>query len=144
MSARPKLLLADPNPATRLAALDALGKDWEVIPLPEEEDPVRVARKLRPAVLALAVPQGRVNNALRACRSLKTEANPPRVALLDHGSRISDPTEALAAWLADGITSGAVDAAALPAFFAAVVAGEKPVLRGTGSVRGLLGRLLGR
>lgn len=143
MTARPKLLLADPNPATRLAAVDALGQEWEVIPLPEDEDPVRAARRLRPAVLLLAVPPSRAQSALRACRSLKTEANPPKVALLDHGGRLSDPAEALSAWLADGLCSGTLDPAALAAFVRAVVAGERPILRGA-PPRGLLGRLLGR
>jgi len=144
MSARARLLLADPNPATRLAAVDALGADWEVIPLPEDEDPVRAARRIRPALILLAVPTARVQSALRACRSLKTEANPPKVALLDHGGRLTDPAEVLSAWLADGLCIGAVLPAQLPAFARAVAAGEKPILRGAPPAPGLLGRLFGR
>lgn len=142
--ARPRVLIADPHPATRLVALDALREDWEVVPLPDDDDPVRTTRRLKPVLLLLAVPPGRAQGALRACRSLKTEANPPRVALLDRTSRLSDPDDVLRSWLADGVLSGGFDAPTLTRFVQAVLAGERPIVRSAAPGRGLLGRLFGR
>ena len=56
---KPKLLVADPNPASRLVALDALREDFDVVPMPEDDDPLRATRHHRPAVLLLAVPGAR-------------------------------------------------------------------------------------
>ena len=144
MSERPRLLVADPNPASRLAVLNALREPYEVIPLPEEEDPVRATRRIRPSALLLAVPSGRAQGALRACRSLKTEANPVKVAVLDPGGRLSKPEEAIEAWLADGILTGMAEPEALRAFVAAVLAGERPVVLGVVPGRGWIERLTGR
>ncbi len=141
---RPRVLIADPHPMSRLVALDALREGWEVVPLADDDDPVRATRRLKPALLLLAVPPGRSQGALRACRSLKTEASPPRVALLDRTGRLSDPDEVMRAWLADGVISGAFEAATLARFVTAVIAGERPIVRGAPSSRSLLGRLLGR
>lgn len=143
MSSRPKLLVADPHPASRLTALDALRDDYEVVPMPEDDDPLRATRHHRPAVLLLAVPAARASAALRACRSLKTEANPPRVALLDRLSRLEDPDDALTSWLADGVLQGPADGPAVRRFVSDVVAGRRPVVRSTAG-KGLLGRLFGR
>lgn len=144
MSGRKLLVLvADPQPASRLAAVDALRDHYDVQILPEDDDPVRVARRARPALILLAVPSARIQGALRAARSLKTEASPPAVALTDRGGRIEAPEEALAACLADGYVSGVVEPAALQAFVAQVLEGKRPVLRGRAQ-RGLIGRLLGR
>lgn len=143
MSARPKLLVADPNPASRLVALDALRDAFEVVPMPEDDDPVRATRHHRPAMLLLAVPASRSAAALRACRSLKTEANPPKVALLDRSGRLDDPDDALTSWLADGVLQGAADGPAVRRFVTEVMAGQRPVVRAPGG-KSLLGRLFGR
>lgn len=139
-----KVLIADPNPKGRLVALDALRERWEVVPLPDDEDPVRATRRLRPALLLLAVPAGRSQGALRACRSLKTEASPPRVALLDRDGRLADPEETMRSYLADGVLAGSFDAELLKKFVAGVIAGERPVVRAEATAKGLLGRLFGR
>ena len=141
---RARVLIADPHPTTRLVALDALRDHYEVMPLPDEEDPVRATRKARPDLLLLGVPPSRSQSALRACRSLKTEASPPRVALLDRAGRLSDPQRTLDEWLADGVLSGNFEAAELRKFVDEVMAGQHPVVRGSASGRGLLSRLFGR
>ena len=141
---KPKLLVADPNPSSRLVALDALREDFDVVPMPEDDDPLRATRHHRPAVLLLAVPGARSAAALRACRSLKTEANPPKVALMDRMGRLDDPDDALTSWLADGVFQGPADGPAVKRFVAGVVAGERPVVRAPGLAKCLLGRLVGR
>ncbi len=141
---RGRVLIADPHPTTRLIALDALRDAWEVVPLPDDEDPVRATRRYRPVLLLLAVPPGRSQGALRACRSLKTEASPPRVALLDRARRLDDPEEIMRSWLADGVLSGPFEAATLRTFVDDVLAGKRPALTGQPAPRGLLSRLLGR
>lgn len=144
MSQRPRLLLADPEPATRLLVLDALREAYEVQPIEEGEDPLRTTRKLRPAALLLAVPSRQTQAAIRACRSLKTEASPPRVLLLDLSGRLADPKAAREESLADGVLSGRVTAEQIRAFLAAALAGDRPVTEGERGGRGLLSRLLGR
>jgi DNA-binding NarL/FixJ family response regulator len=141
---RGRVLIADPHPTTRLVALDALRDHWEVMPLADDEDPVRATRKARPVLLLLGVPPGRSQGALRACRSLKTEASPPRVALLDRAGKLSDPEQILEDWLADGVLCGSFEAAELRKFVEDVLAGRRPVVRGSAPGRGLLSRILGR
>ena len=72
MSARLVVLIAEPHAPTRLLATDALREGWQVNPLPEGEDAVRLTRKIRPAMLLLSVAPGTPVPALRAARSLKT------------------------------------------------------------------------
>ena len=143
MSARDeRLLVAVPDPVMRLVALDALRDRYDVVPMPTDEDPLRAARRLKPAVVLLAIPLGRTQGALRAARSLKTEANPPRVGLIDRPGRLSDPEGAIAGGVADGYLSGTADADAMRAFVADMRAGRRPIVKG--AERGLIGRLLGR
>lgn len=143
MAARPVVLIAEPHAPTRLILVDALRDAWDVQPLTPEDDPLRTTRRVRPAVLLLAVPPGGVQGALRAARSLKTEANPPRVGLVDLGGRIDDPADAIQSYLADGVLVGRFDAATVRRFVSDMVTGARPVVRGAPS-RGLIDRLIGR
>lgn len=143
MAARPVVLIAEPYAPVRLLIVDALRENWEVQPLTEADDPLRTTRRVRPAVLLLAVPPGGAQGALRACRSLKTEANPPKVGLLDLGGRIDDPADAIQSFLADGVIVGRFDADTVRRFVSDMVTGARPIVRGRVS-RGLLDRLIGR
>lgn len=145
MSERPRVLLATPDARERLRLLSALRESCELSPLGPGEDPLRATRALRPEVVLLAVPRSQVQNTLRACRAIKTDAGaPPRVALIDPGRRLSHPDQAVQASLADGYLGLELPDEELVAFVRAVLAGERPVRAAEEAPRSLLDRLLRR
>jgi DNA-binding response OmpR family regulator len=141
---RPALLVADRDPRSRLRLVSALRDDWQVgTPAPGEEL-VRLCRKERPAVVLLRVGRGPLQDTLRTCRVLKTEAGrTPLVGLVDPARRLRDPAQALEGCAGDGYLGGAVDDDAVRAFVTALANGERPIVQGPGR-GGLLDRILRR
>ena len=143
--ARPSLLLVDPAPRSRLPLVAALSDAWVVsVPDPGEQ-PVRRARRDRPAVVLLVVHRGELQRMQRTARILKTEAGrPPPVGLLEPRRRIRDPQALIDACGADGYLGGTVDPLEVLAFAQAIADGESPI-RSLGTPPGpLLARLLKR
>ena len=145
MTARPPILVADPDVRGRLWIVDVLRTGFALsIPGPGES-PLRAARRVRPAAVLIAVSRGRTAEALRTCRAIKTDTeNPPMVGILDQWSRISRPQRIFASALADGYLGGRVLPDEVSAFARALLAGEQPVVSNSpppGIVRRLLGKL---
>ena len=109
MSARSSILVADPDVRGRLWIVDVLRSDFAIsIPGPGE-GPLRACRRLRPQCVLLAVPRGRSMEAIRTCRSIKTDSNEPAlVGILDQWGRISRPARVLSSAMADGYLGGQV------------------------------------
>ncbi|MCB9781147.1 MAG: hypothetical protein H6742_21450 [Alphaproteobacteria bacterium] len=127
--ARPQVLLAVQDTRTRLRLLAALGAAFDAVPLAVDDDPVRAVRQQRPAIVLLEVPRGRSGNALRACRTIKTDAGtPPAVALVDVEGRLEEPLAAVEACMADGSLGTVEDEQAVRAFVHDVLAGRRPVV----------------
>ena len=128
MTARPTLLIADPDVRGRLRIVDILKADYQLdIPGPGEP-PLRAARRVRPAVVLLAVPRGRSAEAVRTCRLIKTDSEPaPLIGLLDHWGRIPRPQRALEAAAADGYLGGRATPEDICRFTAALLRGEHPL-----------------
>jgi DNA-binding response OmpR family regulator len=142
MSAR--LLLVDPAPRSRLPLVAALRERWTVVVPDPGEEPVRRARKERPAVVLLVVHRGELQRMQRTARILKTEAGrPPPVGLLDPRHHVRDVQALLDACGADGYLGGRTTDEQIREFARALAAGERPVERGT-PAGSLLGRLLKR
>jgi DNA-binding response OmpR family regulator len=141
---RPIVLLCDSHPHTRLARVAALRTIYDVHTPDADQEPIRLARRLHPDAVLLAVTRGRLQGVLRTCRSLKTEAaGAPRVGLLDPRSRLSAPETTLESCYGDGYLGGEFEDVALLDFVAAVLAGARPVVVPT-QRPGLLHRLLKR
>ncbi|MEL6349391.1 MAG: hypothetical protein AAFV53_40185 [Myxococcota bacterium] len=138
------LLVADPNVRGRLAVVDALRGACAVhIPGPGES-PLRALRRIHPAVVLLAVPRGRANEAVRTCRIMKTDSSkPPRVGLLDPRSRLLFPERSVSAALADGYIGGALHTQSLLDFVQALHNGDRPMIQPPPS-RTTLRRLIDR
>ncbi|RME23862.1 MAG: hypothetical protein D6798_12600 [Deltaproteobacteria bacterium] len=142
---RPSVLLALPDPRSRLRVTAALRGRYDLVPIEPGGDPLRAVRAVRPRAVLLQVRRGQTANALRACRAIKTDAgNPPLVALVDPRRRLSDPVAALQASLADGYLGDEPEPAALRAFMDELLAGRRPVRAAPVRRRGLWRRLRGR
>lgn len=144
MTPRPSLLIADPDVRGRLRAVDALKSRYTVsIPGPGEA-PLHAARRVRPAVMLLAIPRGRGTEAINTCRLIKTDTQvPPLVGLLDPWGRLTRPPRALEAALADGYLGGLVSPEEVRRFVEDLLAYTRPI-REQPAAPGLLRRLLGR
>lgn len=141
---RPKALLLDADPTTRLRAVAGLRERWDISAVDSDELPIKAARRLRPDIILVAVPRVGARTALRTCRVLKTEPNQTwLIGVLDRTRRVTDPITAAEAWLADGYLGGAYSDNELAAFAADLHAGRKPV-RAQDAEASWLGRLLGR
>lgn len=127
-SIKPVVIVRDPDPTRRLAWVSALSARYEVS-APGDEEPLRLIRRVRPALVLLTVAEGRPGEASALCRAIKTEAgSPPRVGLLDPGGRLTEPAAAAQACLADGLLGGTPpDLDARLRFVADTLAGAKPV-----------------
>lgn len=141
---RPRLLLLEHEVARRLEAVAALAAAWDVVPVAEGEDPLRVARTRRPDVAILSVHPRRPDVVFRLCRTLRTDVRPvPRVAIVDRTGAPRDPTQVLDLWLADGYLAGPTDVARFVEFVDAVARGDRPVVA-PDAPHGALTRLLRR
>ena len=124
---RPRLLFAEPEAAFRVRVIDYLRDRFEVITVPEGVDPVRRARREGPELVLLSVRPGAVRGALRACRLLKAELEPPAVGVLNRGWARLTAREAAEAG-ADGYLAGQPELAQLADWLEALYGGRRPVL----------------
>ncbi len=142
--ARPRVLVVDDRPRDRLHVVAALAERFDVFPLPTGDDPLRTARARRPDLVLLSLGGGGADEALRVCRTLRTDVRPiDHVAVYVRGRPSRPPGPVRDTWLADGYLAGDLDPPAIVAFVDAVLRGEHPVHHpvGTGSP---LARLVGR
>lgn len=136
------VLVADPDARARLKAVAALRGSFEVTTLDAGEEIVRGVRRLRPDLVLLAMPRARMNEALRSCRTVKTDGgHPPIVGLVDRWRRVTDADNTLAACKADGYLGGKAEADDFLAFALSLDAGERPVYLLEAEL-GLLGRII--
>lgn len=132
--ALPRLLLAEPRNARRLELIAALRTDHQVILLTPTEDPLRVVRREHPEVVVLGCHPSQPLAAVRTCRALKTEHDPPLVGVLNGPGVTLDPDEVLSHYLADGYLRGPTTADGVATWVAALSAGERPItLSGAGT-----------
>jgi DNA-binding response OmpR family regulator len=125
---RLRLLLVDEVPARRLAAAAALSAHFDVLPLPDGEDPVRSARTLTPDLAIISLHPRKRTATLRLVRILRTDVRPVgRVGVVDRGAERASPAEVTGQWLADGYFGGDPNPAELTAFALAIARGERPV-----------------
>ncbi len=142
MSDRPGVVVADPDARSRVRAMNALAEAFEVESPPPGEPLARTVRRLQPAIVLLAMPRNRMNEALRTCRRLKTEPrHHPVVGLLDRWARLDDPEAALDRCLGDGYLAGRAGPEDYLAFARALARGERPVVLLEPEL-GLLGHLI--
>ncbi|MDP2315808.1 MAG: hypothetical protein Q8P41_23125 [Pseudomonadota bacterium] len=142
--ARPRVLVVDDRPRDRLHAVAALAERFDVYPLPSGEDPLRAARARRPELVLLSLSRGGVDEALRVCRTLRTDVRPiERVAVYARGRPPRTAEQVCDDWRADGYLAGDFDGAALLAFVEAVLRDERPVRLPEPSANALM-RLWGR
>ena len=132
------MLYSEPDDAFRMAAIDALRDRFEVITIASGLDPVRKAREEGPEMVLISV-AGNTERALRACRLLKAELEPPTVGVLNLQWARLTPGEVMEGSGADGYLLGRPDLAAFDAWVVGVYAGERPVV--TLERPGLLGRI---
>jgi hypothetical protein len=138
------LLLLDHDPRSRLGWLDALRRDFEVAVIQRGELPVRRVRSLRPEVVIMTVPRGRLQETLRWSRTIKTDStSPPPVGLVDPAGRIRSQAQALELSMADGLLRGEAPPVARQQFVEALIQGAVGTVLEY-PVRGWRGRLLSR
>lgn len=125
---RPRLVIVQDTLRLRLAWVDALRGPFDVHLLPPTKSPLRGVREVRPDVALIGL-GARPGPGLRLCLALHSERQTVRVAVADPSGQV---TQALAVdqHLADGLWSGAPGLDRLPAFLHAVLAGDRPVVRG--------------
>lgn len=139
---RPRLLLVDDDTARRLEFTAALSAGWDVHPAGLDDDPLRLARGLRPGVVLLALEKARSEQVLRLCRTLRTDLRPiERVGIYEGGSRRRGSWIAMELWMADGYLGLPTDPATLSAWVDALVRGERPNQGPSREEGGALGRL---
>ena len=125
--ARPRLLLAEPRTPRRLALISVLRSGHEVLLLAPADDPLRVVRRERPALVVLGCHPAHPMAAIRTCRALKTEISPPLVGVLNGPGLTLDPEEVMGHYMADDYLCGPTDPAHVARWVAALAAGERPV-----------------
>jgi DNA-binding response OmpR family regulator len=139
---RPRLLLVDDDHARRLEFTSALSARWDVQPVGLDDDPLRLARSLRPPVVLLALEKARSEQVLRLCRTLRTDLRPiERVGIYEGGARRRGAWIAMELWMADGYLGLPTDGATLAGWVDAVVRGDRPNQAPTRDEGGAMGRL---
>ena len=136
---RPRLLLFEPDISARLQSVAWLRERYEVIVPADGAEPVRAARAERPEMLLISILPGRPKAAQRACRVLKSEPNPPTVAILNRAHTRLDVDELMGRLKADGYLEGQPDEEQLLRWLERSYRGERP--RESLAPRGLLGRI---
>ena len=124
---RPRLLLAEPRHARRLELIAALREQHQVLLLTPTDDPLRVVRREHPQVVVLGCHPSQPLAAVRTCRALKTEHDPPLVGVLNGPGVSLDPDEVMRHYLADGYLLGPTTPESVATWVAALAAGERPI-----------------
>src|SRR5687767_3462449 len=73
---RPRLMLVDDDASRRIEAVAALSGRFDVVPVGEEDDALRVARTRRPDVVLVSLSRRHPDVGLRLCRTLHTDVRP--------------------------------------------------------------------
>lgn len=142
---KPRLLLVDEDTTRRLGLVAALRERYEILPLVHGEDPLQVARSLRPEVVLIVLHRARPDGTLRLCRTLRTEIMPHRhVGVLGFGPDAPPVDEVMGPWMAEGYYTGPADAGAILQFADALWRGERPRQLNEIPRASLLGRVLNR
>jgi DNA-binding response OmpR family regulator len=125
--------------------VSALTSRFEVFPLPPGDDPLRAARARRPDVVLLALSRAAPDEALRLCRTLRTDVRPlDCVGIYVRGRPPRTAEQVCDIWRADGYLAGTFDSFGLLAFAEALLRGERPVLLPPEGGEGALGRFVDR
>lgn len=139
---RPKLLLVDDDLPRRLQVTSDLGARWDVHPCTLDDDPLKLARAMRPSVVLLGMERRTSDRVLKLSRGLRTDLRPiDRVGIYEGGSRRRGPWIAMELWMADGWLGLPADAATFVRWVDALAAGEKPRFEPPAGEGGALGRL---
>ena len=142
---RPRVLIADNLPRQRLLAVAALAPHFDVFPLAEGEDPLRVARAQRPELVLLSLSRAAPDGVLRICRTLRTDIRAiEQVAVYTVGRPLRSVEQVCDVGRADGYLAGAFDSADLLSFVEAVLRGERPVRVPDGAADGVWSRWVAR
>lgn len=145
---RPRLLLVDDDIARRLELTGWLAGRWDVRPATLDEDPVRLARQLRPEGALLAMDRKVSERVLRVCRTLRTDVRAvPFVGIYEAGSRRRGAWIAMELWMASGYLGLPSDEAGVSGWVDAMARGERPSVvpeRAEGALDRLRGMLRGR
>ncbi len=122
------MLVVDDHARDRLHVVAALAGRFDVFPVPSGDDPLRAARARRPELVLVSLGHGSVDDALRICRTLRTDVRPlERVAVYVRGRPPRTAEQVCETWRADGYLAGEFDGPALLDFAEAVLRGERPV-----------------
>lgn len=145
---RPRLLLVDDDIARRLELTGWLAARWDVRPATLDDDPVRLARQLRPEGALLAMDRKVSDRVLRVCRTLRTDVRAvPFVGLYEGGSRRRGAWIAMELWMASGYLGLPSDEPGVTGWVEAMARGERPSVvpaRAEGALDRLRGMLRGR
>jgi hypothetical protein len=127
---RVRLLLTDPDVRGRLRVLTALREHYDVQTLGPDETTLKATRRLRPELVLLAMPRGRLEETGRWCRAIKTDAGePPLVGIVDRFGRVEDPEAMIKSCLGDGYLGGVPGPQDLLDFLSALRVGRRPLVR---------------
>lgn len=141
-SVKTRLLIVDADVARRLRAVAALSERFDALPVPEGEDPLRIARTGRADMALLGITRRDPNEMARLSRMLRTDLRPvARIAV--YGTTSIAAEAAFDQWQIDAFAGEEMDAASLLHFVEAAWRGER-VARGSPAPTGPLARLYRR
>lgn len=125
----PVLLLLESETRVRLRVVSALRNTVDLrVPDDPNEPVVRVLRRIRPAVVLLALGRGRLAPSLQTCRVLATDQGASaRIGLTDRWCRLRNPTQALRGCGGHGYLGGVPTEPGIQAFVAALLSQSEPV-----------------
>lgn len=124
---RVKLLLLEAETSRRLLWISALRGAFDVVGLEEGEDPLRVVRAARPALVLLSAEGAGAEEALRLAHRLKTGPHPPALGVVCPGRARPSPEHVLVRTQADGYLGGDVNPERLLAWSIRLRRGERAV-----------------
>lgn len=125
----PVVLLLERETRVRLRVVSALRGSVDLrVPDDPSEPVVRVFRRVRPAVVLLALGRGRLAPGLQTCRLLATDQGADaRIGLTDRWCRLRHPAQALRGCGGHGYLGGVSTEEGIRAFVWALMAQEEPV-----------------
>lgn len=124
---RARLLLLEPQCARRLSWIASLRGSFDVLSPDEGEDPLRVVRAARPALVLISAEGAGVADALRLAHRLKTGPHPPCLGVVCPGRGRPSPEQVLLHTQADGYLGGDVTPERLLGWCLRVRRGERAV-----------------